>query len=416
MGHIGPMGRNSSHPGTVNCPISPIRRIGPILGSDEAPLLHQPGARELLTKMPDVIIIGGGVIGLSIAWELAGHGFSVRVLEQGAFGREASWAGAGMLPPGNSAHARTAEARLRGATHQLWPGWSEALKSCTGIDNGFVRCGGVEARLTNPASRQSRLSDDVAALRAEGVVVESDDVFEIRRLIPALGPDVIAAYFLPDFCQVRNPRHLQSLQIGCSMRGVELVAGAAVRRIETNGDRIEAVHTGSDVHRAAEFVVAGGAWSGELLGQTGIHLLIEPVKGQIVLLQAIPSPIRSVIQVGHEYLVPRNDGRILVGSTEERTGFDKRNTAQAIGDLVRFAQRVVPGLKDARFEKCWAGLRPFSGTGRPYLGRLPQFTNACVAAGHYRYGLHLSPITAVLIRQVLLRQPVQLPDECLALG
>ena len=363
--------------------------------------------------MPDVIVIGGGVIGLSIAWELSGQGLSVRVLEQGAFGREASWAGAGMLPPGNLAHARTSESRLRGATHELWPRWSETLRFSTGIDNGFVRCGGVEARFSNVARDQVSSHDEIAALRAEGVVVETDDVSEIRRRIPALGPDVATAYFLPDFCQVRNPRHLQALQIGCSMRGVELIGGVPVRRIETNGDRIESVHAGSTVHRAAEFVIASGAWSGELLNQIGIRLLIEPMKGQVVLLQAIPSPIRSIIEVGRQYLVPRSDGRILVGSTEERAGFDKRNTAEAIGDLVRFAQRVIPGLKDARFEQCWAGLRPYSGTGKPYLGQLPQFVNAFVAAGHFRQGLHLSPITAVLIRQVLLKQPVQLPDECL---
>jgi len=362
--------------------------------------------------MPDVIVIGGGVIGLSIAWELAGQGLSVRVLEQGTFGCEASWAGAGMLPPGNSAHAQTSEARLRGATHQLWPGWSETLKSNTGVDNGFVRCGAVEARFTSPQSEPPELSNDIATLRAEGVVVEAD-VSEIRRRIPALSSDVETAYFLPDFCQVRNPRHLKALQIGCTMRGVELVAGAAVRRIETNGNRIDSVNAGSNVHQAEEFVFAGGAWAGELLSQIDVRLSIEPVKGQIVLLQAIPSPIRSVIEVGREYLVPRSDGRILVGSTEERTGFDKRNTAQAIGDLINFARQVVPSLKDARFEQCWAGLRPYSATGKPYLGRLPQFANACVAAGHFRHGLHLSPITAVLIRQVLLKQPVQLPEECL---
>src|SRR6185369_13577905 len=110
------------------------------------------------------------------------------------------------------------------------------------------------------------------------------------------------------------------------------------------------------------------------------------------------------------------DGLILVGSTEERAGFDKRNTAQAVSELLQFAQRVVPSLKDARFEQCWAGLRPYSAIGKPYLGRLPSLANACVAAGHYRYGLHLSPITAVLIRQVILKQQVQIPEACLDAG
>ena len=361
--------------------------------------------------MPDVVVIGGGVIGLSIAWELANNGSTVRVLEQGAFGREASWAGAGMLPPGNLALARTPEARLRGATHAQWPDWAASLESLTGIGIEYHRCGGVEVRLPE-SPNASELPGLISSLRSEGVVVETDDVAEVRRRIPTLSSELAAAFVMPEFCQVRNPRYLAALQAGCGMRGVELIAGAPVREVEVAGNRIESVRAAGVDHRAAEFVVAGGAWSGEFLRQIGIHLPIEPLKGQIVLLQANPLPFRSVIQVGREYLVPRSDGRVLVGSTEERSGFDKRTTARAVNDLIGFARRVVPDLADATFEKCWAGLRPYSKTGQPFLGRLPQFKNACVAAGHFRYGLHLSPVTALLIRQVLLGQPVLLPEEC----
>ena len=361
--------------------------------------------------MTDVIVVGGGVIGLSIAWELSGCGLSVRVLEQGQFGREASWAGAGMLPPGNLANARTPEARLRGATHQLWPDWTNRLTSSTGMDNGYSRCGGIEVRFPDDADL-SGWKNGVNALKEEGVLIETEEVSEIKRRFPALSSEIAHAYYLPDFCQVRNPRHLKALQIGCSIRGVELVAEAPVKKIRTKAGRVEAVHAAGNDHRAAEFVFAGGAWSGEFLSQLGIRLEIEPVKGQIVLLRTSQPTFPCVIQVGREYLVPRNDGRILVGSTEERTGFDKRNTAEAVGDLIRFAERLVPNLKHAEFERCWAGLRPYSATDRPYIGRLPQLHNASIAAGHYRYGLHLSPITAVLVRQILLKQPVQLPDDC----
>ena len=369
---------------------------------------------QAIVKRPDVIVIGGGVIGLSIAWELVGQGLTVRVLEQGDFGREASWAGAGMLPPGCLSSARTAEARLRGAAHECWPDWSESLVSSTGTDIGFLRCGGVEIRFADSQDHASNFVDEVINLRNEGVVVESCDVAEIRRRVPALTPEISAAYFLPDFRQVRNPRYLKALQIGCSLRGAELVAGSPVRQFELHGDRIAGVKVGGgDLHQADHYVITGGAWSGEMLSQIGVPLKIEPIKGQIVLLQSIPLPFRSVIQLGREYMVPRADGRILIGSTEERAGFDKRNTAEAVSDLVRFAQRVVPSLKGARFERCWAGLRPYYLTGTPLIGRLPQFDNGYVATGHYRYGLHLSPITAVLIRQILLKQTVLLPDECI---
>lgn len=362
--------------------------------------------------MPDVIVIGGGVIGLSIAWELAGQGLSVRVLEQGSFGQEASWAGAGMLPPGRLAGARSSEARLRGAAHEMWPTWSQNLTSYTGMDNGYFRCGGLEVRFANDSSNLVDLSQEIRGLQAEGVVVEATNIDEIRQRFPAISSELVAGYYLPDFCQVRNPRHLQTLQAACAMRGVELIDGAPVRKIVASGGRIQELIVGETVHRAGEYVVANGAWASELLSQIDVSLMVEPVKGQIVLLRANPPPFRSVIQIGREYLVPRSDGRILVGSTEERSGFDKRNTAQAIADLIAFAGRLVPALREAQFEKSWAGLRPYSASGLPFIGRLPQLSNASIAAGHSRNGLHWSPITAVLIRQILLRQPIQLPEEC----
>ena len=317
-----------------------------------------------------------------------------------------------MLPPGNLAGARTSEARLRGAAHQLWPEWSNALTSITGIDNGFMRSGGLEVRLPGSSAELAPFSDEIATLREEGVVVETADPTALRDRFPVLGTDVAIGYFLPDFYQVRNPRHLKSLIAGCQLRGVQLVERSPVRRFEGSANRITAVHAGEEVYHAAEFVVASGAWSGELLREIGVRLAIEPLKGQIVLLRAMSPLFSSVIQMGREYLVPRVDGRILVGSTEEHCGFDKRNTVQAVADLITFAQKVVPGLKTAVVEKCWAGLRPYSDSGKPYIGRLPQFANVCVATGHSRSGLHLSPLTATLIRQILLEEPVLLPDEC----
>jgi glycine oxidase len=356
--------------------------------------------------MCDVVIIGGGVIGLSIAYELAGQQLSVRVLEQGQFGQEASWAGAGILPPGNPDWAQTAEARLRAASFRLWPDWAQRLRDESGIDTGFVRCGGLEVRIGGSATA---LSDEIAHWRREKVEVDPLSADAVRERFPAVSSNVSAAYFLPDLAQVRNPWLLRALQAACANRGVELLSGCPVTGLERNGTRVHTVRTPLGDFSAGEFVVAAGAWSRAILRQAECELDVEPVRGQIVLLEARPLPFACVIQDGGRYLVPRSDGRILVGSTEEHAGFDKRNTARAVAELIAFAAERVPALAAARFERAWAGLRPHLKSGQPYIGRLPTLSNVAVATGHFRAGLQLSPITAVLVRELVMGQRPTLP-------
>ena len=350
----------------------------------------------------DVVVIGGGVIGLSIAWELARQGISVRVLEQGQFGQEASWAGAGILPPGNPDAAQTPEARLRGGSHVLWPEWTEQLRSLTGIDNGFHRCGGVE--VVFPDSVES-LNAKIVTWRAEQVAVEPLAGAQLHERLPALNREIVSSFALPELGQVRNPRHLKALYQACAMAGVDLRSGSPVVDFVRDRDCVSAARTPSADFAAREFIVAGGAWSQQLLQRAGHETVIEPVRGQMVLLEARPALFHQVIEMGARYLVPRPDGRVLIGSTEERVGFDKRTTAGGIGELLEFARRLVPQLGEARFERCWAGLRPFAPGGLPRIGRVPGTTNLSLAAGHFRAGLQLSPMTAVLIRQLILGQP-----------
>ncbi|MBM4077715.1 MAG: glycine oxidase ThiO, partial [Planctomycetes bacterium] len=344
-----------------------------------------------IQRSPDVIVVGGGVIGLSIAWELVRRGVSVRVLEQGQLGKESSWAGAGMLPPGNPEWAKSPEARLRAASHVLWPEWAEQLHSESGIDTGYVRCGGLEVRT---ACHQLELDNEIATWRAEGVAVESFDQMELHRRFLGLHSDLASGYWLPELGQVRNPRLLKSLIAACQSRGVDLRPGTPVVGLQRVADRIVSVQTFNETHSAAEVVVAGGAWSSDLLRRAGHEISIEPVRGQMVLLEKTPTPFRYVIQSGLRYLVPRADGRILVGSTEEHAGFEKRNTASGVSGLIEFACQLVPGLANARFEQCWSGLRPWATGGAPYIGRVQGMKNVLLAAGHFRSGLQLSPITA----------------------
>ncbi len=344
--------------------------------------------------MSDIVLIGGGVIGLSIAYELAMRGASVRVLDQGQLGQESSWAGAGMITPANPDRASSSVFRLRGESFIRWPDWAARLTEETGIDTGFAKCGGIEI-----AAETSALA---SKLQSEGIRAERVGSRELRELEPNLNLEFSDAVHLPDYCQVRNPRLLKALLAACAARGVELSPGMPVIGFEQDAGRVTAVRTPTHVITAGQFVVSSGAWSQTVLAQAGCQISVEPVHGQIVLLDMLPLPTRRIIEVGSRYIVPRADGHLLVGSTEEWVGFHKRNTAEAVAELIRFGCELIPSLKSARLERCWSGLRPGSPNGLPYLGRIPHTDNLFVAAGHFRAGLMLSPITAVLLRQLLL--------------
>lgn len=355
--------------------------------------------------MSDIVIIGGGVIGLSAAYELAVQGVSVCVLEQGQFGREASWAGAGMLPPGNPQWAATPEARLRAASHGLWPAWTDQLRQQTGIETGYVKCGSLRLAFADDGDE---LASELAAWQAERVALEALTATQLHERFPWVNPTAASGFFLPELCQVRNPWLLRSLQTACAQRGVELYHGHPVQSLEHNGNRVHTVRTPSGEFAAGQFVIASGAWSRGLARQVGLEVPIEPVRGQMVLVETRSRLFDCVIEHGSQYLVPRRDGRLLIGSTEEHVGFDKGNTAAGVTQLLALAQRLVPSLADARFERAWAGLRPHRPGGLPFIGRSPQFENVVLAAGHYRAGLQLSPITAVLIRELILGQPLSI--------
>lgn len=364
--------------------------------------------------MSDIILIGGGVIGLSIAYEMAGQGATVHVLDQGLPGSESSWAGAGMLPPAKCSPDSPVEARLRSESFALWPEWSARLREETGIDNEFFRCGGIELP---PVDTDDALSEIAEQWRGLGAAVELLTARDLSALEPNAHSEIAGAIHLPEYCQVRNPRHVKALTAGCVARRVKISAGSQVIGFQRRGSQITTVRTVSGELAAKQFVVCSGAWSKAVLAQTGVTVEVEPVRGQIVLVNSPARLLQRIIEVGPRYLVPRRDGRVLIGSTEEHVGFEKANTAEAVAELIRFGSDLVPALKTARFERCWSGLRPMSRTGLPYLSQVPDTDNLFVAAGHFRLGLTLSPITAVLMRQLLLKQPTTIPvDQSLSSG
>jgi glycine oxidase len=361
-----------------------------------------------MAQHPDVLILGGGVIGLTVAFYLAREGVTVEVLDCGDLGQESSWAGAGIIPPGSLPHARSPLELLLGYSSATFPVLSEELRECTGIDNGYLRCGGIE--VVEDAESHAR------ALRSLGVKVEVLTPAAWQSLEPALSGDLGSAVCrLPDMAQVRNPRHMKALVTACAHRGVRLRPGCPVYGLEQRGAEISCAVTPAGRLAAGRYLVAAGAWSESLLEPLGWRPGLHPVRGQIALLNTASSRFRHIVEEGKRYLVPRPDGRVLVGSTEEQVGFDRRTTAAAIRDLLDFATRLVPDLAAAHLERSWAGLRPGSPDGLPFLGPVPGIDNLFVAAGHFRAGIQLSPATGLVLSECLRGLPPSLPIEAFAL-
>lgn len=364
-----------------------------------------------MSQHVDVLIAGGGIIGLTTAWYLSGEGVRVAVVDQGEPGRQASWAGAGILPPADLASAQTPIEQLRGHSMRLLPELADELRDRIGIDTGFRRCGGIE--LPDPDAPAAPLPSE--EWHGRGAACEPLDQQTLRRREPDLAPAIDRAVWLPGLCQLRNPWHLRALLAGCQARGVEVVANWPVRRLLSEGTRTTGAEGERGTRHAGQVLLTTGAWSDPLIQQVGWAPGIRPIRGQIALLRTGHTGVRPVLLQGKRYLVPRDDGRILAGSTEEDVGFDARPTAGGIGALLAFAVRLLPALADATVETCWAGLRPGSPDGLPYLGAVPGWQGLCVGAGHFRAGLHLSAASGKVLAQLLRGEPPLLPLDAFRL-
>jgi len=367
--------------------------------------------------MHDVLIIGGGVIGLSLAWDLGRHGKSVQVIDRGELGREASWAGAGMIPAATVTASRHPFEQLRGLACELHPQLAAELKALTGIDNGYRRCGGLH--LARTPGEAAALAAWGQTQREEGIEVHRLDPADLYELEPGLrptttplcpqppAPSPLTALLLPAEAQLRNPRHLKALVAACVQVGVTLTPNTAVHDYSFQGGELVALETNTGPLQARQFCFTAGAWTGQILQRLGIAAPVLPIRGQMVLFHCERPPVSRIVNEGSRYVVPRDDGRVLAGSTEEEVGFDTTTTAEALDDLAAFARCLVPALASAPIENTWAGLRPASFDGMPYMGRLPGINNAFVSSGHFRSGLYLSAPAAIVMSQLIREEQPQ---------
>lgn len=351
----------------------------------------------------DCLVIGGGVIGLSTAWELAGSGATVRLLERAQTGREASWAGAGILPPGSWFSDHPALVALAAVCRPLHSSWSQRLADLTGVDDEYEECGALYD--VNKATEDS-LDAKFARWQCQDLAVRRVSVEEAAGLDPEIRGG--ESYFVPGEAQVRNPRRLEALRLACVACGVQIETGAAARSFRRTDGRLNGVETDAGVFSAGAYCLAAGAWAGALANQLRVDTPTRPIRGQMLLLKLPEQRLRRVYHNNGRYLVPRRDGHVLVGSTVEDTGFDKSTDDADLQALLDFAHESAPCLRGATVEGSWAGLRPATGDGLPMIGRLPGLSNAWIAAGHFRSGLQFAPATAIAVRQLLAGEPTLL--------
>jgi len=363
-----------------------------------------------MKPLPDVCVVGGGIIGLTSALYLARAGLSVRVLERQQMGREASWAGAGILPPGNAAHAATPMDLLRARTVTQFAIFAEHLKQLTTVDTGYVVSGGIEFL--------SASDGEIPEMwKQEQIRFDKWKDHELKkRESRVLAPPGTTPYFLPDCAQVRNPWHLKALQAACKKARVELRTFSEAATWKRSDNALSLVDVKGEEHHAGNYLIATGAWARDLLEPLGCTVPVAPVRGQIVLFKPIQQIVHRVLMFGKRYLVPRSDGRILVGSTEEpEAGFEKVTTPEGVKSLIDFAYEIVPELCLVEVEATWAGLRPGSPDGMPYIGAVPGTDNVFAAVGHFRAGVQLSLGTAEMVRAMILKTEPPIPLDAFRL-
>lgn len=353
-----------------------------------------------LSKNSEVLIGGGGVIGLAIARELRKRGAGrITILERGAIGREASHAAAGMLAPQAEADEADDFFHLCDASNKLYPQFAEELLAETGGSIELDRRGTLYLALTDDDVQQ--IHHRFAWQKRAGLNVEHLSANEARRLEPFISPDVREALFFPGDWQVENRKLLAALEKYAELNDIEIIENSEIKSLLIENNKIVGADAGGEKFAAGMMVLATGAWT-SLIKADGLTMpFVKPVRGQITSYRTAKRLFGTVIYSPRGYLVPRLDGRILAGATVEDVGFDKSVTADGVDFLREKAIEIAPSLVNLEPSESWAGLRPRAADGLPILGAFPEIENLFIATAHYRNGILLAPKTAKILADVI---------------
>jgi glycine oxidase len=317
------------------------------------------------------------------ARELKKAGLDVLLLDKGELGKESSWAGGGILSPLHPWRYGDEVSQLASIGHNLYPEIATELHNESGIDPEYQRSG----LLVLDSQEQTDALAWAKKWRANLSVIEGNA--EIQKIAPGAASSFKQGLWMPDIAQMRNPRLVKSVRGSLETLGVEYREHASVEKLNVVNGQVHGVEVnGKNIH-AKQVLVTAGAWSAKILKHYAETPDISPVKGQMILFKGEPGLLKRILLIENRYLIPRKDGRVLCGSTIEHTGFDKSTSHEVKQNLLNSALEIFPQLTRMQVEHHWAGLRPGSPHGIPYIGQHKEIEGLYINAGHYRNGVIL---------------------------
>ncbi|WP_312114855.1 glycine oxidase ThiO [Brevibacillus reuszeri] len=342
--------------------------------------------------MSDCLVVGGGIIGLSLAYELSRRGMAVTLVEQGEWGGQASSAAAGMLAPLKEFTAPGPMLDMGVASLRLYPQWAQTLEEFTAGDVQVSLEGLLTVALNE--EEQEQLQTKYRWQKEKGYAVHWLTGKELTEVEPMLTDNAQAAIYSPREGHINNRLLLRALVTACRLQGVKLLSGCVVSGIAVKAGKVIGVESSMGPLRAEQTVITSGAWAGIMLEMLNVSVPVRPVRGQIAAVSSVGIPLRTVIFGTSGYITPKKDGKIVIGATEDESGFQREVTMAGLASILNGVMPYVPALHTAAFLEAWGGLRPATADGKPLLGPIPGWSGLSIAGGHFRNGILLSPITA----------------------